>query len=96
MRYSASAGEAPIAALKAAMLEYPRAIVTRDLLDKELAGKLVELANEQQSCVLICIASHVVPKQVRTSRRCITHALASSHQKWNTSLFAKIFVAKSI
>jgi type II secretory ATPase GspE/PulE/Tfp pilus assembly ATPase PilB-like protein len=34
------------------MLEYPRAIVTRDLLDKELAGKLVELANEQQLVIV--------------------------------------------
>ena len=52
VRYSASAGEAPLAALKAAMLEYPRAIVTRDLLDKELAGKLVDLANEQQLVIV--------------------------------------------
>jgi type II secretory ATPase GspE/PulE/Tfp pilus assembly ATPase PilB-like protein len=52
VRYSASAGEAPLTALKAAMLEYPRAIVTRDLLDKELAGKLVELANEQQLVIV--------------------------------------------
>jgi type II secretory ATPase GspE/PulE/Tfp pilus assembly ATPase PilB-like protein len=52
MRYSASAGEAPLKALKAAMLEYPRAIVTRDLLDKELAGTLVELANEQQLVIV--------------------------------------------
>jgi type II secretory ATPase GspE/PulE/Tfp pilus assembly ATPase PilB-like protein len=52
VRYSASAGEAPLTALKAAMLEYPRAIVTRDLLDKDLAGKLVELANEQQLVIV--------------------------------------------
>ena len=48
VRYSAAAGELPLAALKAAMLEYPRAVVTRDLVDKDLAGKLVELANDQQ------------------------------------------------
>ena len=52
VRYSAAAGEAPLTALKAAMLEYPRAIVTRDLLDKELAGKLVELANDQQFVIV--------------------------------------------
>jgi type II secretory ATPase GspE/PulE/Tfp pilus assembly ATPase PilB-like protein len=52
VRYSASAGEAPLVALKAAMLEYPRAIVTRDLLDKDLAGKLVELANDQQLVIV--------------------------------------------
>ena len=57
VRYSASAGEAPITALKAAMLEYPRAIVTRDLLDKELAGKLVELANDQQLVIVSLQAS---------------------------------------
>jgi type II secretory ATPase GspE/PulE/Tfp pilus assembly ATPase PilB-like protein len=52
VRYSASAGEAPLTALKAAMLEYPRAIVTRDLVDKELAGALVDLANEQQLVIV--------------------------------------------
>ena len=52
VRYSASAGEAPLAALKQAMLEYPRAVVTRDLVDKELAVKLVELANDQQLVIV--------------------------------------------
>jgi len=52
VRYSASAGESPLAALKQAMLEYPRAIVTRDLVDKELAVKLVELANDQQLVIV--------------------------------------------
>jgi type II secretory ATPase GspE/PulE/Tfp pilus assembly ATPase PilB-like protein len=47
-RYSAAAGEAPAAALKAAMLEYPRAVVTRDLVDKEFAVKLMDLADDQQ------------------------------------------------
>jgi type II secretory ATPase GspE/PulE/Tfp pilus assembly ATPase PilB-like protein len=50
--YSAAAGESPLAALKAAMLEYPRAIVTRDLVDKDLAGKLVELANDHQLVIV--------------------------------------------
>ena len=52
MRYSAAAGEPPLAALKAAMLEYPRAIVTRDLVDKDLASKLVELANDHQLVIV--------------------------------------------
>jgi len=52
VRYSAAAGEVPLAALRAAMLEYPRAVVTRDLIDKDLAGKLVELANEQQLVIV--------------------------------------------
>jgi type II secretory ATPase GspE/PulE/Tfp pilus assembly ATPase PilB-like protein len=57
VRYSAAAGEAPLAALKAAMLEYPRAVVTRDLVDKDLAGKLVELANDQQLVIVSLKAS---------------------------------------
>jgi type II secretory ATPase GspE/PulE/Tfp pilus assembly ATPase PilB-like protein len=52
VRYSAAAGEAPLTALKAAMLEYPRAVVTRDLVDKELAVKLAELANDQQLVIV--------------------------------------------
>jgi type II secretory ATPase GspE/PulE/Tfp pilus assembly ATPase PilB-like protein len=48
VRYSAAAGESPVAALKTAMLEYPRAVVTRDLTDRELAGKLLDLADDQQ------------------------------------------------
>ena len=52
MRYSSKAGEAPISALKAAMLEYPRAVVTRDLVDAELATRLVEVANDQQLVIV--------------------------------------------
>ena len=52
VRYSGSAGESPMAALKQALLEYPRAVVTRDLVDKELAVKLVELANDQQLVIV--------------------------------------------
>ena len=54
VRYSAAAGEVPLSALKAALLEYPRAIVTRDLVDKEMAVKLAELANDQQF-VIVCL-----------------------------------------
>lgn len=52
VRYSSKAGESPVAALKAAMLEYPRAVVTRGLLDKDLAVRLVELANDQQLVIV--------------------------------------------
>ena len=52
VRYSASAGESPLTALKQALLEYPRAVVTRDLADKEMAVKLVELANDQQLVIV--------------------------------------------
>jgi type II secretory ATPase GspE/PulE/Tfp pilus assembly ATPase PilB-like protein len=54
VRYSVAAGESPTSALQKAMLEYPRAVVTRDLVDKELAGKLVELAGDQQ-LVVVCM-----------------------------------------
>jgi thiol-disulfide isomerase/thioredoxin len=60
VRYSALAGEAPLTALKAAMLEYPRAIVTRDLLDKDLAGKLVELAGDQQLVIVSLPATDAI------------------------------------
>lgn len=56
VRYSSQAGESPLSALKAALLEYPRAVVTRDLVDKELAGRLVELANDQQ-LVIVSLAA---------------------------------------
>ncbi|MFM8803326.1 MAG: ATPase, T2SS/T4P/T4SS family, partial [Planctomycetia bacterium] len=52
VRYAAAAGEKPVQALKTAMLEYPRAVVTRDLADGELAGKLMELADDQQIVIV--------------------------------------------
>lgn len=52
VRYSAAAGETPVSALKAAMLEYPRAVVARDLVDKEFAAKLMELADDQQLVIV--------------------------------------------
>ena len=48
MKYSARAGETPISALTRAMLEYPSAIVTRDLTDVALAGELMKLADDKQ------------------------------------------------
>jgi general secretion pathway protein E len=38
--------------LKQAMLEYPRAVVTRDLSDKELALELLQLADDQQLVIV--------------------------------------------
>lgn len=52
VRYSAAAGEKPVSALKQAMLEYPRAVVTRDLTDKELALELLQLADDQQLVIV--------------------------------------------
>ncbi|MFM8891882.1 MAG: ATPase, T2SS/T4P/T4SS family [Planctomycetia bacterium] len=48
VRYSVVDDEKPTDALKKAMLEYPRAIVTRDMVDKELAAELLNLADDQQ------------------------------------------------
>jgi type II secretory ATPase GspE/PulE/Tfp pilus assembly ATPase PilB-like protein len=47
VRFSAATGETPMTALKKALLEYPKAVVTRDLTDAETAAKLVELADDQ-------------------------------------------------
>jgi len=60
VRYSAAAGETPLGALKAAMLEYPRAVVTRDLVDKDFACKLVELANDQQLVIVSLKATDAI------------------------------------
>lgn len=54
VRYSAAAGDKPVAALKTAMLEYPRAVVTRDLTDKEMAAELLKLA-EGQLLVIVSV-----------------------------------------
>jgi len=48
VRYSAQSGETPVSALTRALLDYPSAIVTRDLTDTALAGELVKLAEDKQ------------------------------------------------
>jgi hypothetical protein len=60
VRYAAAAGEKPVQALKAAMLEYPRAVVTRDLTDGELAGRLMELADDQQIVIVSMRATDAI------------------------------------
>lgn len=59
-RYSAKAGEPPVAALKAAMLEYPKAVVTRDLEDADLAKELVALADDQTIVVISVRAADAI------------------------------------
>ncbi|NQW46898.1 MAG: Flp pilus assembly complex ATPase component TadA [Planctomycetes bacterium] len=55
IRYNAAGGESAVAALKQAMLEYPRAIVTRDLTDGDLASALIDLADDQQMLVIVSV-----------------------------------------
>ena len=52
VRYSAQTGETPVSALTRAMLEYPSAIVTRDLTDAALAGELLKLAEDRQLVIV--------------------------------------------
>lgn len=52
VRFSTAAGETPLTALKKALLEYPKAVVTRDLTDAETAAKLVELADDQTLVIM--------------------------------------------
>jgi general secretion pathway protein E len=51
-RWDAAAGVSPAQALAKAALEYPKAIVTRDLDDKELASALVERATGDQLVIV--------------------------------------------
>jgi hypothetical protein len=52
VRYDTAAGESPVDALNKAMLEYPSAIVTRDITDKQLASALLDLAEDQRLIVV--------------------------------------------
>jgi hypothetical protein len=60
VRYSSSAKETPVSALKKAMLEYPKAVVARDLADADLAKELVALADDQQLVVVSVRAADAV------------------------------------
>ena len=60
VRYSASAGDTPVSALKKAMLEYPKAVVTRDLADAELANELIQLADDHQLVVVSIRATDAI------------------------------------
>jgi hypothetical protein len=52
VRFDPAAGESPTDALKKAMLEYPSALVTRDISDKELAAGLLDLADDQRLIII--------------------------------------------
>jgi hypothetical protein len=59
-RYSVAAKEPPVSALKRAMLEYPKAVVARDLDDAELAAELVKLADEHTMVVVSIRAADAI------------------------------------
>jgi type II secretory ATPase GspE/PulE/Tfp pilus assembly ATPase PilB-like protein len=59
-RYSVAAGDPPVSALKKAMLEYPKAVVARDLADADLAAELVKLADEHTMVVVSIRAADAI------------------------------------
>lgn len=65
VRYDARSGTTPVAALETAMREYPRGIVTRDLTDKDLAVKLLELADDSQMVIISLRANDAVDAVAR-------------------------------
>jgi type II secretory ATPase GspE/PulE/Tfp pilus assembly ATPase PilB-like protein len=65
VRYDARSGTTPVSVLETAMREYPRGIVTRDLTDKELAIKLLELADDQQMVIISLRANDAVDAVAR-------------------------------
>jgi type II secretory ATPase GspE/PulE/Tfp pilus assembly ATPase PilB-like protein len=52
VRFDPAAGESPVDALNKAMLEYPAAVVTRDIADKQLAASLLDLADDQRLVIV--------------------------------------------
>ena len=60
VRYSAQAGETPVSALTRALLDYPSAIVTRDLVDTPLAGELMKLADDTQLVIVSMRAADAI------------------------------------
>ena len=60
VRFDARTGVAPLDALAAALREYPRAIVTRDLRDHALAVELVRLAAKEQLVIVSLKASDAI------------------------------------
>lgn len=59
-RYSVAGGEQPVAALKKAMLEYPKAVVARDVDDADLVTELVKLADDQTMVVVSIRAADAI------------------------------------
>ena len=60
VRFDARANVTPVAALEAAMREYPSGIVTRDLRDKELALELIKHADDSKLIVMSLRASDAI------------------------------------
>ena len=60
VRFDARANVTPVAALEAAMREYPSGIVTRDLRDKELALELIMHADDSKLVVMSLRASDAI------------------------------------
>lgn len=65
VRFDARTGVTPLDAVAAALREYPRVIVTRDLRDRPLAAELVRLAGEEQFVVVSMKASDAVDAVAR-------------------------------
>lgn len=65
VRFDARTGVAPLDVLAAAMREYPRAIVTRDLKDRALAVELARLAADSQLVIVSMKASDSVDAVAR-------------------------------
>jgi type II secretory ATPase GspE/PulE/Tfp pilus assembly ATPase PilB-like protein len=65
VRFDARTGVAPLDVLAAAMREYPRAIVTRDLKDRPLAVELARLAADSQLVIVSMKASDAVDAVAR-------------------------------
>ncbi len=60
VRFDARANVTPVAALEAAMREYPSGIVTRDLRDKELALELIKHADDSKLVVISLRANDAI------------------------------------
>jgi type II secretory ATPase GspE/PulE/Tfp pilus assembly ATPase PilB-like protein len=60
VRYSVQTGETPVSAVARAMLEYPSAIVTRDLTDAALTGELLKLAEDRQLVIVSLRANDAI------------------------------------
>jgi general secretion pathway protein E len=65
VRFDARTGVAPLDVLAAAMREYPRVIVTRDLKDRPLAVELARLAADSQLVIVSMKASDAVDAAAR-------------------------------
>ena len=64
-RYDARADLTPVAVLQQVMREYPRAVVTRDLGDKQLAVEMANLAADQQLVIISMKAAEAVEAVAR-------------------------------